>query len=84
MTKNIKKNQPHYQKIKLPYELNELEPTVDFNTMRYHYDILHSNYEKSLAELRLGKAIEEKYPTLQELMENLNEEEFKKMLPLGA
>src|SRR5438045_3773956 len=47
--------------------------------MHYHYDILHKNYEARLMEiLRGGKVekksgIEEKFPTLIKLMENLEQ-----------
>ena len=59
-----------YQRIKLPYELNELEPIIYFKTMYYHYHILHKNYEVKLAEALGGTDLEE-FPTLEELMKNL-------------
>ena len=54
--------------------------------MYYHYDILHKNYELKLLETLRGKKIREKseieqrYPTLIKLMENLEQlsEEIKK------
>ena len=63
-----------YQRIKLPYELNELEPIVYFETMYYHYEILHKNYELKLTEtLRAGtgSALIKQFPTLEKLLENL-------------
>jgi len=60
-----------YKRIKLPYELNDLEPYVYFKTMYYHYEILHKNYEVKLAETLRGAEIEKNFDTLEELMENL-------------
>jgi len=61
-----------YRRIKLPYELNDLEWIISFKTMYYHYEILHANYETKLDEaLRRSKLDEQLFPTLEELMENL-------------
>ena len=60
-----------YKRIKLPYELNDLEPYVYFKTMYYHYEILHKNYEVKLAETLRGTGIEKQFNTLEELMKNL-------------
>jgi len=75
-----------YERIKLPYELNDLEWIVSFLTMHYHYIILHKNYELKLLETLRGKKVEEeseiekKFPTLIKLMENLEQlsEEIRK------
>jgi len=80
MTKFTEKNLPHekYGRIELPYELNDLESIIDFNTMRFHYDILHKNYEVGLMKILRGSRTEEKseieqqFPTLVKLMENLD------------
>ncbi|KLL04529.1 MAG: superoxide dismutase [Mycoplasmataceae bacterium RV_VA103A] len=61
----------NYQRIKLPYELNELEWVISFKTMYYHYNILHKNYEVKLLETLRGTEIPEQFPTLENLMENL-------------
>ena len=60
-----------YKRIKLPYELNDLEPYVYFKTMYYHYEILHKNYEVKLNETLRGTGIEKQFDSLEELMENL-------------
>src|SRR5436853_3398847 len=41
--------------------------------MYYHYDILHKNYEVKLLEALQGTEIEEQFPTLGKLMENLEQ-----------
>jgi superoxide dismutase, Fe-Mn family len=63
----------YYQRIKLPYDLNELEPIIYFKTMYYHYDILHKNYEVKLNETLRRVELEEQFPTLEKLMENLEQ-----------
>ncbi|CAG8507274.1 7584_t:CDS:1 [Ambispora gerdemannii] len=62
-----------YQRIKLPYGLNELEPIIYFKTMYYHYNILHQNYETKLNEAVRGSELEQQFPTLEKLMENLEQ-----------
>ena len=62
----------NYTRIKLPYNLNELEPIVYFKTMYYHYEILHKNYELKLAETIQGTEIEKTFLSLEKLMENLD------------
>ena len=61
-----------YKRIKLPYDLNGLEPFVFFNTMRYHYSILHRNYELKLNETLKGSEIEKQSLSLEKLMENID------------
>jgi Fe-Mn family superoxide dismutase len=61
----------NYQRIKLPYELNDLEPIVNFKTMYYHYSILHKNYEIKLTESLRGSDLQENFSTLEKLLENL-------------
>ena len=39
--------------------------------MYYHYEILHANYETKLDEVLRGSKLDEQFPTLEELMENL-------------
>ena len=66
-----------YERTELPYQLGDLEQIISLATMRFHYDILHQNYEKKLLETLRGRkieeksAIEEKFPTLIKLLENL-------------
>jgi len=60
-----------YKRIKLSYELNDLEPYVYFKTMYYHYEILHKNYEVKLFETLRGTEIEKQFNSLEELMKNL-------------
>lgn len=62
-----------YQRTKLPYELNDLEPIVSYQTMYWHYNFFHRNYELKLNEILVGTEIEKKYPNLENLMVNLNE-----------
>jgi Fe-Mn family superoxide dismutase len=62
-----------YKRIKLPYELNDLEPIVSYRTMFYHYEILHKNYEAKLTETLQRTDIEEKFASLEELMINLED-----------
>ncbi|WNE40058.1 MAG: Superoxide dismutase [Mn/Fe] [Mycoplasmataceae bacterium] len=61
----------NYQRIKLLYELNDLEPIVNFKTMYYHYSILHKNYEIKLIEALRGSDLQESFSTLDKLLENL-------------
>src|SRR4051812_23608192 len=61
----------NYQRIKLPYELNDLEPIINFRTMYYHYSVLHKNYEIKLNDALRGSELQENFPTLKGLMENL-------------
>src|SRR6185437_13600444 len=63
----------YYQRIKLPYDLNELKPIIYFKTMYYHYSVLHKNYEVKLNETLQGTGLEKQFPTLEELMENLEQ-----------
>jgi Fe-Mn family superoxide dismutase len=62
-----------YQRIRMPYELDELEPLIYFKTMYYHYSILHKNYEVKLNETIKGADLEKKFPSLEKLMKNLDE-----------
>lgn len=62
----------NYSRIKLPYELNDLEPLVSYQTMYWHYNFLHRNYELKLNETLTGTEIEKKYPSLENLMVNLD------------
>ncbi|MCE8167918.1 MAG: superoxide dismutase [Candidatus Moeniiplasma glomeromycotorum] len=61
-----------YQRIKLPYKLNELEPILSYNTMNWHYNFLHLNYEIKLNEVLQGIEVEKDYPRLENLLTNLN------------
>jgi Fe-Mn family superoxide dismutase len=60
----------NYQRIKLPYQLNELEDIISAETMKYHYNILHKNYELKLVKTLEETKIEEQFPTLEKLLEN--------------
>ncbi|WNE41182.1 MAG: Superoxide dismutase [Mn/Fe] [Mycoplasmataceae bacterium] len=62
----------NYQKSKLYYELNELEPIISFKAMYYHYSILHKNYEIKLNELLKDTDLFDKFPSLEQLMKNLD------------
>jgi Fe-Mn family superoxide dismutase len=61
-----------YQRVKLPYELSDLEPIVSYQTMYWHYNFFHRNYEIKLNEILAGAETEKKYATLEGLMTNLN------------
>src|SRR4051794_3872702 len=62
-----------YQRIEeLPYKLNELEPILSYNTMNWHYNFLHLNYEIKLDEVLRGIEVEKDYPRLENLLTNLN------------
>lgn len=71
MTNIFQYTMNNYQRIKLPYELNDLEPIINFRTMYYHYSILHKNYEVKLNDVLKGSELQDNFPTLKELMENL-------------
>jgi|SRR6185369_2997937 len=66
-----------YKRIELPYQLGDLEQIISLATMRFHYAILHQNYESKLLETLRGRKIaeksktEEEFPTLIRLLENL-------------
>ncbi|CAH1755744.1 4995_t:CDS:1 [Entrophospora sp. SA101] len=66
-----------YKRIELPYQLGDLEQIISLATMRFHYAILHQNYENKLLETLRGRKIaeeseiEKKFPTLIKLLENL-------------
>jgi Fe-Mn family superoxide dismutase len=62
-----------YQRIKLPYKLESLEPFISSQTMYYHYEILHKNYEVKLNETLRGTGIEQKYSSLEELMKKVEQ-----------
>ena len=59
-----------YPRIKLPYELNDLEPIISYQTMYWHYHFLHRNYELKLNEVLTGTETAKNYPTLENLMAN--------------
>lgn len=67
-----------YERIVLPYQINDLERVVSSQTMYYHYNILHKNYEVRLLKTLRGSESEEKseiekqFSTLVKLMENLD------------
>jgi superoxide dismutase len=63
-----------YQRIKLPYELNDLEPIISYQTMYWHYNFFHRNYEIKLNEIVAGTEIEKNYPFLEKLMTNLDKD----------
>ncbi|MCE8163021.1 MAG: superoxide dismutase [Candidatus Moeniiplasma glomeromycotorum] len=65
-----------YQRIKLPYEMNDLEPIISYQTMYWHYNFFHRNYEIKLNEVLAGTETEKKYPFLEKLMVNLNKLPF--------
>lgn len=62
-----------YQRIKLPYQLDELEPIISSRTMYYHYQVLHQNYQLKLAETLKGTTVEKQFFSLEQLMENLTQ-----------
>jgi len=62
-----------YNRIELPYDYNALEPYIDEETMRTHYDKHHKTYETNL-----NKALENheefaKGKTLAQLLKSVNE-----------
>src|SRR5215212_3801072 len=60
-----------YERIELN-NLSKFEKIIYFKTMYYHYNILHKNYETKLNEVIQGTNLKEKFPFLEELMENLD------------
>jgi Fe-Mn family superoxide dismutase len=60
------------QRIKLEYNLDDLEFFISRGTMHYHYEILHKNYEIRLNEI-LDKFEKElkNYESLEDLMINI-------------
>lgn len=63
-----------YKRIELPYDYNFLEPYIDTQTVKLHYDVHHKGYEQKLnAALKKSneeKHITNKFPTVEELMKN--------------
>lgn len=68
-----------YKKIELPYAYNALEPYIDEETVRTHYDKHHSTYESKFNDAIAGTAIEDKYECICSLMKDYNNipEEYK-------
>jgi len=62
-----------YRRIELPYKLEGLEPIISSQTMYYHYEVLHKNYEIKLNEVLRGTGIEQQYSSLEELMKNVEQ-----------
>lgn len=62
----------NYQRIKLTYNLESLEPVFSWKTMDLHYNRLHKNYETKLNQALQGTEWEKRYPILKDLMSNLH------------
>jgi len=63
----------NYQRIKLTYKLDALEPVFSWKTMDLHYNRLHKNYETKLNQTLKGTNWEKKHPLLKDLMSDLDD-----------
>ena len=61
-----------FKRIELEYTLEHLEPIISSQTMYYHYEVLHKNYEVKLAEILQGTEVKKNFPSLENLMQNLD------------
>ncbi|BDV02698.1 MAG: superoxide dismutase [Mn/Fe] [Candidatus Hepatoplasma vulgare] len=71
-----------YKKINLPYNYNFLEPYIDEQTMKFHYDVHHRGYEEKLnnaLKTHNQENLEKKYPTINDLMKNYQSIENKEL-----
>ncbi len=59
-----------YKRIKLSYDFDVLEPFIDSETMKLHYEKHHKGYETKLNESIEGTDIENQYPDLIDLLKN--------------
>ncbi len=57
-----------FEKIKLPYSYDALEPYIDAKTVETHYEKHHTAYENGFNKAIEGTFIEEKYSTLEEVL----------------
>jgi Fe-Mn family superoxide dismutase len=62
-----------FDKIKLPYEYNDLEPYIDAETLETHYSKHHQKYLDTLNTLLKGHEDFAKGKTLSHILSNLNE-----------
>ena len=62
-----------YNRIELPYDYNALEPYVDEETMRTHYDKHHKTYETNLNKALENHEEYAKEKTLAQLLKSVNE-----------
>ena len=69
-----------YKKIELQYEYDFLEPYIDAETVKTHYEKHHAGYVKKLNDAIEGKGIEERFETLNDLMvgyQNISDQELR-------
>ncbi len=62
-----------YNRIELPYDYNSLEPYIDEETMRTHYDKHHKTYETNLNKALENHGEYAKGKTLAQLLKSVNE-----------
>jgi Fe-Mn family superoxide dismutase len=63
-----------YQVPPLPYDYSALEPTIDAQTMQLHHDKHHGAYVTNAnAALEKHPELEKKFPTVEELLRNINQ-----------
>lgn len=62
-----------YNRIELPYDYNALEPYIDEETMRTHYDKHHKTYETNLNKALENHEEYAKGKTLAQLLKSVNE-----------
>ena len=60
-----------FERIKLPYSYDELEPCIDAETVKTHYEKHHKTYTDNLNKL-LEKAPDLKKQPIEEILRNLN------------
>lgn len=63
-----------FKRVKLPYEINHLEPYISRDAMDNHYHLLHRVYEENLNQILINiPGVEKKFPDLKDIMNNLEE-----------
>ncbi len=62
-----------YKRVELNYNYDDLEPYIDKETMKIHYENHHKGYETKLNELLNGTVYEKKFNMLLDLMKNYQE-----------
>ena len=71
-----------YNRIELPYDFNALEPYIDEETMRTHYEKHHKTYETNLNKALENHEEYTKGKTLEQLLKSVNDlpEEIKTLV----
>ncbi|BDU67807.1 MAG: superoxide dismutase [Mn/Fe] [Candidatus Tyloplasma litorale] len=62
-----------FKKVELPYLYNSLEPYIDEETVKTHYEKHHFGYESKFNAAIQNTVIEKNYETIEEVMKNFSE-----------